>query len=282
MAKSQKKRQKPRHKHADKKAAAELADRHALYEDAVQCAESEIDFVDAEFRRLRGRQASLLREDFCGTANVSCEWVRRRSENRAIGVDLDSEVLDWGRTHHMADLKPDARKRVRLCEEDVMRVQTEPQDVVLAMNFSYWIFKERLKLKAYFKRICGALTDDGVLFLDCFGGYDAFRVLKEKTKHDGFTYEWEQAAYNPVNGHLQCHIHFRFKDGSRMKNAFSYDWRLWTLPEIREILKEAGFSKTSVYWQGWDEDEDEGSGEFELVESADADAGWICYIAAEK
>ena len=283
MAKRPKKN---RHKRAGKDTKqppkAETADRHVLYEDAVQSAESEIDFVDAEFQQLRKREARYLREDFCGTANVSCEWVQRRAENQAIGVDLDPDVLAWGRTHHLESLSPDAQARVTLIEGDVMRVETSPQDMVLAMNFSYWVYKERQALRAYFRRIHGALTDDGVFFLDCFGGYDAFRELKESTKHKGFTYVWDQAAYNPVNGHLQCHIHFKFNDGSRMKNAFSYDWRLWTIPEIREILGEAGFIRTGVYWQGWDDDEEEGSSEFELVETADADAGWICYIAAEK
>ena len=85
---------------------AELADRHVLYEAAVQCVEAEIDFVDAEFKRLRGRRAQVLREDFCGTANTSCEWVRRRRDNIAVGVDIDADVLAWGREHHVAGLKP--------------------------------------------------------------------------------------------------------------------------------------------------------------------------------
>jgi len=36
-----------------------------------------------------------------------------------------------------------------------------------------------------------------------------------------------------------------------------------------------------VYWQGWGED-GEGDGDFEVATEADADAGWICYITAEK
>jgi len=46
-------------------------------------------------------------------------------------------------------------------------------------------------------------------------------------------------------------------------------------------LLEAGFSKVTVYWQGWDED-GEPNGEFHPAEDADADAGWICYLTAEK
>jgi cyclopropane fatty-acyl-phospholipid synthase-like methyltransferase len=261
---------------------ADQADRHELYEAAVQGVESEIDFVEKEFLALRGRRAHSLREDFCGTGNSSCEWVRRRVGNHAIGVDLDDSVLAWGQQHHVAGLKPAQRERIQLLHDDVMTVDTPPQDVVVAMNFSYWLFKTRDALRDYFKRAHAALIDDGVMFVDCYGGYDAFRELKEKTAHENFTYVWDQSSYNPVNGEMLCHIHFRFPDGSQMKNAFTYDWRLWTLPEIREILAEAGFSRSVVYWQGWDEDGETGSGEFDPVESADADAGWIAYVAALK
>ena len=96
---------------------SEKADRHALYEQAVQCAEAEIDFVDETFEKLRGHKATWLREDFCGTANTACEWVRRGPNNRAIGVDLDSEVQQWGENHHLAALGPpvDPRRAGRGC-----------------------------------------------------------------------------------------------------------------------------------------------------------------------
>jgi SAM-dependent methyltransferase len=264
---------------------ADKADRHRLYERSVQCAEAEIDFVDATYRRLRGRKARLLREDFCGTANVCCEWVRRGNKRRAIGVDLDAEVLDWGRNHRIAALKPGQAKRVELIEADVLKVKTEPVDIVSAMNFSYWLFRERAQLKRYFRRVRDALKADGVLFMDCYGGYDAHREIEEEREigsgRQAFTYVWEQAEFNPIDHELTCHIHFAFPDGSRLDNAFSYTWRLWTLPEIRDLLDEAGFSRVTVYWQGWDEDGEPDS-EFKPAVRADADAGWICYITAEK
>ena len=264
---------------------AETADRHRLYERSVQCSEAEIDFVDDTFKKLRGRRARLLREDFCGTANVCCEWVRRRKFNRAIGVDLDGSVLEWGRAHQLAALKPSERKRIRLREENVLSVKTEPVEIISAMNFSYWLFKERKQLKRYFKRVHSQLTEDGILFMDAYGGYDSYREIEEEREiEDGdttFTYIWEQEKYEPISGNLICHIHFAFEDGSRLDRAFSYDWRLWSLPEIRELLGEAGFSKVTVYWQGFDED-GEPDGEFVPVEEGEADAGWICYITAEK
>ena len=272
---------KPRRKGKEKRRSmAERADKHVLYEKSVQCVESEIDFIDETFRQLRGRKARVLREDFCGTANTSCEWVRRRRRNRAIGVDLDADVLAWGQKHNVAKLK-DAASRITLVNEDVVEVQTEPVDAVLAMNFSYWIFQQRQLMRAYFQRVRDALTDDGIFFLDAFGGSDAYLEEKEKTKIGRFTYIWDQASFNPVNADCVCHIHFKFPDGSKLRKAFSYTWRLWTVPEIREILEEAGFTRSTVYLQGTDED-GEGDGEFEPAESGDADAAWIAYIVAEK
>jgi len=264
---------------------AETADRHHLYELSVQCAEAEIDFVDDTFKQLRGRRARLLREDFCGTANVCCEWVRRRKSNQAIGVDLDGSVLDWGRHHQLAALKPSQRRRIDLREENVLSVKTEPMEIISAMNFSYWLFKERQQLKRYFKRVHSQLADDGVFFMDAYGGYDSYKeIVEEREIEDGdsrFTYVWEQEKYEPVSGQLICHIHFDFEDGSRLERAFSYDWRLWSLPEIRELLDEAGFGKVTVYWQGFDE-EGEPDGVFVPATEGEADAGWICYLTAEK
>ena len=282
----QKRKKRAKGKKASKKKSASLtadnADPHILYENSVQAVESEIDFVDETFASLRGRKANFLREDFCGTANTSCEWVRRRDENYAIGVDLDEAVLQSGRKRHVANLTDHQCERLALVKADVIEVETPPQDIVLAMNFSYWIFKERARLRDYFANVHASLGEEGVFFLDCYGGYDASHVMKEHTKYKDYTYTWDQAAYNPITGEILCHIHFKFKDGSRLKKAFTYDWRLWTVPEIHEILSEAGFAKVVVYWQGWDEDEEEGNGEFLPADDADADAGWISYIGAER
>jgi SAM-dependent methyltransferase len=264
---------------------AALADRFRLYELAVQSPEAEIDFVDRTFRRLRRRNARWLREDFCGSAAVASEWVRRRRLNHAIGVDLDREVLAWGRRHNLAALPSGQGRRVELLEEDVLRVQTRPMDVVLAMNFSYWLLRDRRALGDYFARVRTVLAPDGVFFLDAYGGYDSYRVVtEERALNDPelgpFTYLWEQASFDPVSGRLGCHIHFAFPDGSRLERAFTYDWRLWSLPEIRELLAEAGFSRVTVYWQGWDADGNP-DGNFVPVERGAADAGWIAYLTAE-
>lgn len=265
---------------------AASADRHVLYEHAVQCVEAEIDFVDDTFKDLRGRRAKLIREDFCGTANTSCEWVRRRPTNRAIGVDLDQSVLEWGLANKVGKLKPAQRERVELVHADVLTVKTEPVDAVLAMNFSYWLFTTRDSLRGYFKKVRESLAPGGMFFLDCYGGSDAHKELREKRpiEHPGgeFTYVWDQARFDPITHLMECHIHFHFADGSKMNRAFSYKWRLWSLPELRELLAEAGFARSTVYWEGTDDDTGEGDGNFEPAERGDADPAWICYLVAER
>ena len=81
--------------------------------------------------------------------------------------------------------------------------------------------------------------------LDAFGGYEAHQELEEKTEYKTFTYCWDQSKFNPISNELTCYIHFEFKDGSSIKKAFEYNWRLWSLPEIRECLLEVTSSTMS-------------------------------------
>jgi cyclopropane fatty-acyl-phospholipid synthase-like methyltransferase len=214
---------------------------------------------------------------------MCCEWVRRSRKNTAIGVDIDPEVLAWGREHNLARLKPEARLRVSLLQDDVLKVKTDqPVDVVLAMNFSYQLFMTREKLGGYLRTVREALGSDGILFMDAYGGYDAHREIREKTRHKGFKYIWEQASFNPIDGKMRCYIHFGFPDGSKLKRAFSYEWRLWSLPELRELLDEAGFSKVTVYWEETDAKTGEGTAVYSPATVGDADPGWVCFLVAEK
>jgi len=266
---------------AGKRTMAEKADVHELYEEAVQNVEHEVEFTQATFESLRGRKAYRLREDFCGSASAACQWVRQGEQFQAIGVDIDPRVLDWGRRHRVRQLPKADRARVQLLESDVMTAATPPVDIVVAFNFSYFIFDTREKLRDYFSRVRAALVDDGVLFIDLFGGSEAQAEMKEKTKHKGFTYIWHQARFHPVTNFIRCHIHFSFPDGSKIRKAFTYEWRLWSAPELREILLEAGFRSATVYWEGEDED-GEANGEFKPEKKGAADSAWIAYIVAEK
>ena len=273
-------RSSPRRHNKKNSNQAERADRYALYQQAVQDPVWEMEFVESVFREQRGRVPLRLREDFCGTALAACEWVRRSRRHEAVGVDLDASVLAWAHQHNIVKLTSSAARRLRLIQGDVLSVNTEPADVALAFNFSYWIFKERATLRRYFERLRTQLTSDGLFMLDAYGGYHACKEMRERQDFGRFTYIWEQAEYEPISGHTTCHIHFGFPDGSRLKRAFSYHWRLWTLPELRELLVEAGFSRVTTYLEGTDPKTGEGDGVFRPAERGTADPAWIAYLVA--
>ncbi|MCC6677508.1 MAG: class I SAM-dependent methyltransferase [Phycisphaerales bacterium] len=262
--------------------SARTADRHTLYQVAVQNVEAEIDFVDRTYTKLRGRRARRLREDFCGTYASSCEWVRRRADNTAIGLDLDQPTLDWGRAHNHAKLKPDAAARVATIRRNVLHPPAIARgvDVLLAMNFSYWVFKTREQIIAYFRAARASLAPGGLFFLDHFGGWESMKPQQDRRREKGFTYIWDQARYNPITGDYTCHIHFKFRDGTTMRRAFTYDWRLWTLPEVRDLLAEAGFKRITVYWEG-DDGKGGGNGVFRPSLTGEACAAFITYIVAD-
>jgi len=261
---------------------AEQADRHALYQEAVQNPEFELDFIDDTFKDMVGRTAHSMREDFCGTALSAVEWIRMRKTNTAIAVDIDPEVLAWGEKHNVTRLNRQQRKRLKIMQADVREVQTEKVDIIQAYNFSYWFFQERKMLLNYFRSVREALVDDGVLFLDVFGGSECYQTQKEKRKVDGVKYIWEQADFNAITNELKCHIHFHFKDKSKLKKAFSYTWRVWGARELREILEDAGFSETICYRQEFDPKTDEATDDYIATDFAEDYACWLGYLVARR
>jgi hypothetical protein len=112
---------------------AKTADKHALYQLAVQDPLMEIRFINRVFKKRHARLPLTLREDFCGTAHLCATWVGSQVTRTAVGIDLDSEVLDWGRQHNLLPLGA-ARKRVRLLRRDVRRRVPGTFDVTVALN----------------------------------------------------------------------------------------------------------------------------------------------------
>jgi len=258
---------------------AENADIHDLYERSVQCPGGEIDLIHQAWRELRGRAPKTIREDFCGTCAVSREWVKKNEENVAFCVDKDRGVLGWARARCEELLLEHQKKRLLLVEGCVENSDINNIDCVLAMNFSYYGFKYRSKLLDYFSSVRKSLVDDGLFLLDAYGGSDSFLEMSEDRDLDGFTYIWDQHFVNPISGDVTNHIHFEFPNGSRINQAFTYNWRLWTLPEIKDVLVDAGFSKVDFYWEGTCEN-GEGNGVWKIDSRGEACAGWVAYIAA--
>lgn len=283
MTKQEKKPKKKEKKQKKKKPVytAKTADRHVLYQLSVQSPESEVEFCTRVYKKKYDRKPTSFREDFCGTALLAAEWVKTRKENTAVGVDLDKPTLDWGIENNVGPLDDDQKNRIELIHDNVLNVTSPKVDIVGAFNFSYFLFMDRNDLVNYFKAVKKSLKPDGLFILDAYGGWEAQENMEEETEYDGFSYIWDQADYNPIDDTAICRIHFTFPDGTKMKNAFQYRWRLWTLASVRDCLVDAGFKNLDVYWEGTDKDGD-GNGIYKKTKKAENCPGWNAYLVAHQ
>jgi len=261
------------------KLTAKTADKHVLYQQSVQDAPAECVFIDKVFKKLRGREPQSLREDFCGTALLTSTWVGRGEERTGVGIDIDRKVLDWGIEHNLEPVG-EPGDRVTLYCQDVRDSIPEKVDVIGAFNFSYWVFMTRDAMRDYFERVRKGLNRDGVFVLDAYGGWESQQpMLERRIIPGGFTYVWDQNKFCPVSHRVTNYIHFHFKDGTQLDRAFTYEWRYWTLPELTELLTEAGYSSVTVYWDMSDDEEHE---DYRPRTRAENQPGWLAYIVAAR
>ncbi len=255
-------------------------DPHWLYQESVQSPEVHFGFFERAYQERNGRRPLSLKEDFCGTALLAAQWVEGRRDRTAIGVDLDGPTLRWAHKHNLAPLSDHARARITLRRDNVMHIVKPKVDIVVALNFSYYSFRTRPALRSYFQAVRRSLTPGGVFIIDMFGGWDSQRPMVERTRYRGFTYLWELSRFDPVANFAQFYIHFKFHDGGGIRRAFSYAWRTWTIPEIREILLEAGFTNLDLYWESFDKRTGVGNSVFRKVAKAHSSPGWIAFFVA--
>jgi len=263
---------------------ARSADPRALYERSVQDPELDVRLLTRHFRRERGRAPLSLREDFCGTALLCADWIRSDRRRTAIGVDLDGETMAWGRERHFAPANARGAdgRRMRFMRRDVRRAsgRRDPRvDVICAFNFSWCVFRSRARLLRYFERARAGLVRDGLLAIDIHGGADSLAPRKDEQRMGGFTYVWDQGPMDPITHRTLRRIHFEFPDGTRIRDAYRYDWRVWMLPETRDVLLDAGFRRVDVLWELFDR-RGEGSGVFRRAEHAFNEDSWVAYLLA--
>lgn len=260
------------------KSSATLYD---LYEKSVQSPQTHIDWVVSIYQNLRRSYPVHLREDFCGTFQLSCCWVKRNRHNTAIGLDLDPAPLSYGRKKHYSKLKPEQKRRLKVLKKNAISVTSPKADVILVGNFSFYILKSRKILVDYFRKAKRSLAEDGIFMLEMAGGPGMIarmverRVVKPKSGSK-FQYQWDQKSFDPITHDANYAIHFLLKNGKKIRDAFTYDWRLWTIPEVRDALAEAGFQKSVIYWET--SHRGEGTGEYLPMEEGDNAYSWIAYV----
>ncbi len=255
-------------------------DPYDLYQKSVQSPESDVRFFEKAYKKLRNKKPLLLKEDFCGTHMICCEWVKLNSSYQSVGFDLDPEPIAYGMTHNQVKLSLAQKKRVSIFNRNVLKAHPAKSDITVALNFSYFLFKTRQDLKSYFKKAYLGLKDDGLFICDVFGGKLCQGPSLDKKRVGPFSYQWNQKNYDPVTHQAQFSINFKLA-GQTFEDVFTYDWRLWGIQELKELLAEVGFKSTHVYWEGTDAN-GRGNGVFKPVHTGESCESWIAYLVSEK
>ncbi|KAL0053618.1 hypothetical protein WJX82_008407 [Trebouxia sp. C0006] len=307
-----------------------VLDRHELYQKAVQSPAGDISYMVKFFRQYVGLQVPLhLREDFSGTSLICATWCKSDVRRTALGVDIDREALQWGWRHNGQAMLGQAESQMCLLEANVLedlstypnvgraiadgnsqeptdqaqldQHVSRPADIICALNFSVFLLDSRQDVVKYFQLARAAMnSEDGSIFLlDMLGGHagESSMKLRRQNEITGLSYLWEQAKYDPVKRQLTCHISLKNPQTSQvMKHAFTYHWKLWTIPEVLEMLQEAGFAEVHVWMRCMidaaespeTDGQDDVENDFEDYEAFASDPamlsrlskGWTAYLVA--
>ena len=255
-------------------------EKYEMYEASVQNPEADIVFINREYKKIYKKAPYILREDFCGTGSMACEWVKQSKKHKAHGIDLDIEPLSYGIDHHYLTMSEAEQSRMEYIKGNVLSAYNFKSDVTVAFNFSYFLFKERTDLLHYFTQARKGLKKDGLFLIDLFGGTETRKPLEEPSKRKKHTYYWDCESYNPLTAEVKYYIHFKtHKDNVMHRKVFEYDWRMWDAKELQDILKEAGFNNISIFWEGVDK-KGLGNGHFFKTNKAENCESWVTYICA--
>lgn len=256
-------------------------DKYFYYKKSVQNPKEEIRFFQKIYKSFFNKSAKIFREDFCGTFYIGYHWVKKHPQNIAIVVDKDKKPIEYGKKHHLLKLNASQQSRLQIFNKDVLDKSLPKAEIISVNNFSYFIFKQRVMMLKYFKNIKNSLFKKGLFIIDIFGGPDCETPSEEQIEHNDFDYYWDQDSFDPINNTARFYIHFKRKAEKKQKKAFFYHWRMWSIPELKDILKEAGFSNIYVYWEQSDK-KGEGTGVFKKTLRGEACETWIAYLVCKS
>ncbi|HYE60668.1 MAG TPA: hypothetical protein VD997_01615 [Phycisphaerales bacterium] len=251
-------------------------DRFDYYELAVTSAEPLARFLMA----LHGRGARVLGEDFSGTAALSRGWLGLDRRHRAVAVDLDGPTL----------VRIPRSLRLAKVQGDVLKVR-DKADIIGATNFPVCYWHTRGELVKYLRHVRSRLNRGGVFVADLYGGPTALvpgRRSKRIPLGPGrvLHYTWHQRSVDPLTMRVLNSIHFRVSvDGKTVetiRDAFTYDWRLWSIPELRDAMSEAGFRSTEVHDRMGAAIDHEGRVHVRAVEEHEIDADFVVYVVGRR
>ncbi|KAL3681131.1 hypothetical protein R1sor_024087 [Riccia sorocarpa] len=178
---------------------------------------------------------------FCGNVlNDTTVGRRITAESDAV-----AQITDTLADQSVSDeVEEDAKQK---CNGEMQKLPRA--DVICAFNYSCCCLQKRAELVKYFRQALRCISEDGGIFaMDLYGGTSSECALKLRRRFEAFSYTWEQEEFDVINRTTRISLHFRLNNNQgAIRHAFSYYWRLWTLPEVKECLLEAGFREVH-FW----------------------------------
>lgn len=290
--------------------------RHELYERCVQSPRHLVPFL----RAVHGGEPCVLGEDFAGTAALSILWADRSDDCRAVAIDLDDEALrhhpghprvlrrcmDVMEANDPADVifvgnfsigyRRSRAELVAYLKHARGRLATNATEPgASATGRSLDAPHDFRRPVAHAPGSVGRTAHHapGVFICDTYGGESAFLTGQVHRDHwipEGphadkrIRYTWEQRHADPLTGMVTDVLHFRVEKGGVIEqeifDAFVYEWRLWSVPELRDAMLEAGFTATEVYAKTADAVDEEGNAYVLPIEDPDElDDSFIVLVA---
>lgn len=249
----------------------------SCYECCVQSPRHVVNFLHAVYRLATGDSATILHEDFAGSAAFSRRWVadglKRADGSRALAIDYDPLALAHARSRATAEGVPISEPphsprpgTMTLAQADQTKLPAHlasaPADVVFVGNFSIGYLHTRAALLSYLRSAKKRLDASragfggGVLVVDTYGGAGAFRLGGLTRTHTGprgevIHYHWQHESADPrtnlVTNSISLRVIVNGEQIAEWPRAFVYHWRLWSIAELREAMAEVGFSRSEVF-----------------------------------
>lgn len=234
--------------------------------------------------------ARTLHEDFSGSAAFANAWCTSNPRRSALAIDMDPEAHADGTPH----------PRLRRLTADLTRLpRTLPgpakADVVYAGNFATCEVHARDALVAYLTRARQRLTPGGVFVCDLYAGPGAWRTGDTRVIHPPLpelpsyrvAYTWRQREADLVNGLVANAIDFELVNARgvavhELVNAFNYHWRLWSIPEMRDAMAQAGFDEVDVYPDAPDAVDADGVAYLAPMDFLETRSSAVVYVCARR
>jgi SAM-dependent methyltransferase len=234
--------------------------KHSLYQKTVQNPKREVEFFRKTYRMIFKTIPTIFREDFCGTALLSCEWVKNNVCNIAVGIDIDEFTINWGIENNVYNLSSGS-ERIRLIAQNVLEEFKEKTkfDIICSMNYSHFLLHKRNDLVKYFKNVKRNL-ERGLFICDFFGGYHLFHTHTHKNQSDNYKCRIEQI--NIINNQSITSLNFKNRE-NQYETLFKYCFRIYSLIELKEALEDAGFNKFKIFIKDVSDDEENTFNEYE-------------------